>query len=133
MPAKSQKLRLMGDVLDKLLVDKNDIPLGRADGILLDLNGEHAPPRVVGIEVGLPTLMERLGGPWPGLIRRLCRALGLRWKRSTRISWGQVLEIGKEIRLNLRAENSTTLAREHWLRDHLIGRIPGNGMKESTK
>jgi hypothetical protein len=36
-----------------------------------------------------------------------------------------VLKIGVDVKVDLEAERTQALAWEHWVRDHLIGRIPG--------
>ena len=130
MAANANNLCLMRDVLDKLLLGKEGIPLGRADGILLSIGGEHSQPEIVQLEVGLPTLARRLGRPWGTIFAAICRTVGTRWKRSVRVPWSKVEQVAKEVTLNVAAENSTLLVREHWLRDHLIRRLPGSELKE---
>ena len=126
-----QKLHLIRDVLDKLLVDRDKVPLGRIDGIVLLVSGEHAQPRVIQIECGIATLLRRLSNRFAKLVQRVSRRLGLHWRRSVRINWSTIDQIGRtELTLDVCAEESRLLAREHWLRDHIIRRIPGNGMKK---
>jgi hypothetical protein len=36
-----------------------------------------------------------------------------------------VLKIGVDVKVDLEADRTTALAWEHWVRDHIIGRIPG--------
>jgi hypothetical protein len=129
MSAQSRKLRLIHDVLDKLLVDRDGIPLGRVDGIVFLIGGENARPRVVQIESGLATLARRLNARFARALHWLVRNIGLRWRRPVRIPWSEIEAFGKELKLDVSAENSRLLARERWLRDHIIRRIPGNGTK----
>jgi hypothetical protein len=124
-----QKLHLIRDVLDKLLVDRDNIPLGRVDGIVLLVRGEHAQPHVVQIECGIATLLRRLSNRFAKLVQRIRRRLGLHWRRSVRIDWSRIDQIGRtQLTLDICAEESALLARERWLRDHIIKRIPGNGI-----
>jgi hypothetical protein len=133
MAIKTNDLCLMRDVLDKLLLDKEGIPLGRADGILLSMTGEHSQPEVVQLEVGLRTLARRLGRPWRAIVATISRLLGIRWKRSVRVPWSKVERVAKEVTLNVAAEKSPLLVREHWLRDRVIRRLPGNEFKEPNE
>jgi sporulation protein YlmC with PRC-barrel domain len=50
---------LVRDLLDQPVVDRNGRPMGRVDGIVLDLRAD-APPRVVSIAIGPAVLGERL-------------------------------------------------------------------------
>jgi hypothetical protein len=133
MAANANTLYLMRDVLDKLLLDRKGIPLGRADGILLSMRGERSRPEIVQIEVGLPTLARRLGRPWGSIASAVSKAFGIRWRRSVRVPWSKVRRVAKEVTLDLAAENSPLLVRERWLRDHIIRRLPGSDLKESNE
>ena len=123
------EIELIRDVLDKLLVDRDGIPLGRVDGIVLLLAPNQSRPRVAQIESGLPTLARRLSGRLARALHWVTRKLGGRWPRPVRLPWSRVESLGKELKVNICAENSRLLARERWLRDHIIRRIPGSGMK----
>src|SRR5436853_294144 len=61
-PEMPQKLHLVRDVLDKLLVDRNHEPLGRADRIVLVMQDDGAA-RVARLEIGSPGLAQRLSIP----------------------------------------------------------------------
>ena len=130
--AKPEKLQLIRDVLDKLLVDREKVPLGRVDGIVLLVNGEHVQPRVVQIESGITTLAQRLSTRWARRAHRISCRFGLRWKRAVCIDWSKIDGIGRELMLNVRAKDSPLLTRERWLHDHIIRHIPGNGLKEKA-
>ena len=132
MAAQSRKLRLIHDVLDKLLVDRDGIPLGRVDGIVVVMASDHSQPRVAQIESGLATLARRLGVRFAGTAHWIVRKIGLRWRRPVRIRWSQIEALGKELKLDVSAEQSPLLARERWLRDHVIRHIPGSGTPNKT-
>jgi hypothetical protein len=127
---KTQKIGLMRDVLDKLLLDRDEVPVGRVDGIVLLLTTEDSRPRVVQIETGLATLARRLSPAFARFLHRVSRRLGMRWKRAVRTDWSRIECIEKELKLEICGEDSPLLARERWLRDHVIRRIPGNGGKD---
>ena len=41
------------------------------------------------------------------------------------IEWNKVHDVGTDVAVDLDAENTPALSYEHWLRQHLISRIPG--------
>jgi hypothetical protein len=127
---KREKLHLIRDVLDKQLVDSETVPLGRVDGIVLLVASDRTQPRVIQIESGVATLLRRLSTRWARWVQWLGRQLGVRWRAPVRIGWAKIDTIGREVMLKTRADNSPLLARERWLRDHLIRHIPGNGMSK---
>jgi hypothetical protein len=59
----------------------------------------------------------------------------LRWRRRWgpkhdgpyEVPWSKVLKIGVDVKVDLEAERTPALAWEHWIRRHIIGRIPGSG------
>ena len=51
---------LIRDYLDKRLVDREGVPLGRIDGIVIELRGNR-PPLIVAAEVGSVAQARRLG------------------------------------------------------------------------
>ena len=130
--SKRKKLHLIRDVLDKLLVDRDNVPLGRVDGIVLLISAEQAQPRVIQIECGTKALVQRLSTRWARRVYRIIRRLGWRWKAPVYLDWSKIEETGKELTLNIRGEDSQLLRSEHWLRDHIIRHIPGNGMKKEA-
>ncbi len=68
-------MRLIGDVLDKPIIDRNGRNVGRADGIELELN-EGSAPRVATVLVGPTTLGERVSpraGRWVAALERRFR------------------------------------------------------------
>ena len=114
---------LVRDCLDKRLEDRKKRPMGRVDGIILEIE-PNRPPRVAYVEVGVKTLMDRFG-------KRLGRATAALMKRFRvepdpyRIPWGK-LKIGlNEVIADVEAEKTPALEWELWLRKKVIGKIPG--------
>jgi len=130
--SKPKKIHLTRDVLDKLLVDRDDVPVGRVDGIVLLIGAEQPQPRVIQIECGMKTLLQRLSTRWAQRTHRISRRLGWRWRTPVHLDWSKIADIGKELTLNIRGEDSQLLASERWLRDHIIRHIPGNGIKKEA-
>jgi hypothetical protein len=115
---------LVREILDKQLIDEHDKNMGKVDGLILELR-DGLPPRVAYIELGGVTLARRL----PRVLERLVGGLARRWSpkggQPYRLAWSRVTEIGITLKLREEAESSPALASERWVRDHIIGRIPG--------
>jgi hypothetical protein len=126
------ELRLARDVLDKVMVDWRQEPLGRVDGLVL-LAEPGRPPRVATLRSGPVVLARRLHrrvGRWAWA---LARRWGVRRGRAVRVAWSKVESVGLEVRLNLDARETGALALEDWLRDKVIGRIPGASFKSDKQ
>ncbi len=117
-------LHLIRDVLDKQLVDARRRPMGRVDGIVVQVRA-GARPRVVALEVGPVILLRRVSGPLARTVERLLSRWGFAgWHR---LSPRQVRDIGLDLELDEDAEKSPIEAVERWLRDRVLSRIPGSG------
>ena len=117
---------LVRDVLDKLLLDRDGLPMGRVDGLVMHV-GERSQPRVTHIEVGGATLWARVHPALGRLATRLARAWGPRKPGPVRIPWSRVEIVGRDIKLDVEAKETGTIAWEIWIARHIIGRIPGSG------
>jgi sporulation protein YlmC with PRC-barrel domain len=113
---------LSRQVLDQQLVDRSDLNIGKVDGIVLELR-DDGPPRVAAILTGGHILAGRLH-PW---IERLVSRLTRGWcpgdARPLRIPWSQVKKIGVDVKVDIAADEA--MPWEHWVRDHILSRIPG--------
>jgi hypothetical protein len=120
---------LVRDVLDKKLLDREDCPMGRVDGLVMQF-GEHTQPRITHIEIGGQALWTRLNP----LLARFAATLARKWgpKRTApvRIPWSRVVTAGKEIKLDVEAKETGAIAWEIWIARHIIERIPGGGHEE---
>jgi sporulation protein YlmC with PRC-barrel domain len=119
-------MNLIRDVLDNQIVDRDQYKLGKVDGIVLELRDDQ-PPRLAYLEVGGPTLARRLHprlGRWAATFG--CR-WGINGGEPFRIPWRLVRDVGIDVEVDLVAEDTPVLGWEHWLREHIIGRIPGAG------
>ena len=105
-------MRLIRDVLDNQLVDRNGTKIGRADGIVIEIR-PGAPPKIVSIETGCVTKARRIH---PALAAWLTR-----WSEPYRIPWKLVRDVG--IDLDLDARNTPLLNIEMRLQK-LLRRIP---------
>ena len=83
------------------------------------------PPRLAYIESGPLTLAGRVHPRLASWLAALVGKLGLTRLESFRIPWSKVLDVGIDIDVDVDAEHTPAFAVEHWLRQHIIGRIPG--------
>jgi len=118
-------IALIRDVLDLLLIDRDGEPMGRVDGIVMTWQPD-APPRVTHLEMGGVTLAQRLPRPLRPAMLWLARALSTRARDPYRIPVERIVHVGRHIQIDLDASRSPARASEHWVRDHIIGRIPGS-------
>jgi sporulation protein YlmC with PRC-barrel domain len=113
-------MELSRTVLDQQVIDTEGRQMGRVDGIVLELRpGE--PARVTHLVVGGTTLLWRLHRGLAGWVERKLGGEGHR----VRIPWSGVVKIGIDVKVDMDAEQSPALHWERWVRDHIIGRIPG--------
>src|SRR4029077_18401302 len=85
-------LELARDVLDKQVVDREEIKMGRGDGLLLEVR-EGEPPRVEAIEMGGVVLAERIHPRLARWVDSWRRRFKVRKTAVYRIPWSAVLKI----------------------------------------
>lgn len=100
-------------VLDRQVVDVDDVPVTTVDDVELAPVPGHPDVIVVTNLLRGPVLATRMFGGRPPRSR---------WHG---IAWRDVTEVGTVLRLGVRGETLDVLWVERWLRDHVIGRIPG--------
>ena len=111
-------MHLVRDVLDKQLVDKARIRIGRADGIVLHLD-ELGRLKVKAIELG-----------WSTLVRRLLTGVGLRTLARDRgggyrLDWSHVSVADVEIIVDVDRQELPLERWQQWLRRRVLTWIPG--------
>jgi hypothetical protein len=117
-------MNLVAEVLDKQLVDRAGCPMGRADGIVLELR-DGKPPRLTYIETGPATAARRISPRFANWISAFTNRNGPRREATYRIPWSLIEHAGVELKVNMDAQDTPTLDWERWIRDRLISRIPG--------
>jgi sporulation protein YlmC with PRC-barrel domain len=123
-------MKLVRDVLDKELLDCEEEPMGRVDGLVMHL-GTNSQPRITHIEIGGPVPWERVHPALGRLAQRLARLWGPKRADEVRITWSHVETVGRDIILDLEARQTGAIDWEIWLAHHVIGRIPGGGGEEA--
>ncbi|UCI10523.1 hypothetical protein [Mesorhizobium sp. B1-1-8] len=118
-------MQLLRDILDKQVVDRENVKVGKVDGLVAELR-PGKPPRVIAIELGSIALARRLG-PRPGrwTARLAARLSGKRQARPHRIAWNKLRDIGVDIEFDIDVRRTRIFAWQDWLREHVVGRIPG--------
>ena len=119
-------MHLIRDVLDQRLVDGRQRPMGRVDGIVLEVGGRRRP-RVVALESGLTTLARRLHPRLVRLAEALERRLGVSDGRAVRIPLEKMRRLAVDLELGVGADDVGAWTWERWLRRRLIRHIPGGG------
>jgi sporulation protein YlmC with PRC-barrel domain len=120
---------LIRDVLDKKLIDREDCPMGRASGLVIQF-GENTQPHITHIVVGGPTLWARIHPSMGKLSAKLSRLWGPKRAEPVKIPWSRVKTVGKDIKLDVEAKDSGAIDWEIWIARHVIERIPGGGSEE---
>jgi sporulation protein YlmC with PRC-barrel domain len=110
------------EILDQQLVDRNGINIGKVDSVALELR-DGLPPRVAAVFTGGHLLAHRLHPRIEAWARRLAQVWGPGSHEPVRIPWSQVKKIGVDVKVDIEA--LTVMPWEHWIREHVIGRIPG--------
>lgn len=117
-------LRIDFHLLDRQIVDCEGGLVGNVDDLELT-DGPDGSPRVVAILVGMKPLGDRLGGTIGGWFNALARRLSTPDQQELRIPYTLIDTVGSEVTLVVRRDQLVEPPLETWLREHLIGRIPG--------
>jgi sporulation protein YlmC with PRC-barrel domain len=114
----------LGFILDQQVVDRKGEQMGKVDGIMVQLR-EGKPPRVSHLVIGGGTAARRLHPRWAGWLLRWRRRWGPKDDAALSVPWSKVRKVGIDVEVDVDAERTPALAWEHWVRDRIIGRIPG--------
>lgn len=106
-------------LLDRQLLDVEDVPVTTLDDLHVsyadgddDVTSGDRPAFVDQVLTG-PVLVTRVFGGRPPA------------SRLVRIPWSDVVDVGVAVRLGVRGEGLDATWVQRWLRDRVIGRIPG--------
>jgi sporulation protein YlmC with PRC-barrel domain len=122
-------VKLVRDVLDKELLDREEEPMGRVDGLVMRV-GKDSQPRITHIDVGSPALWDRVN-PIVGRLGRLIAGWwGPKRREQVRIPWSCVETVGRDIKLDVEAKETGAIDWEIWFARHIIEHIPGSGQEE---
>ncbi|HET8654654.1 MAG TPA: hypothetical protein VFL93_04005 [Longimicrobiaceae bacterium] len=119
-------MRLFREVLDSQMVDRDGRQAGKVDGIVAELR-DDGPPVITALENGFPTLFRRVSPRLGDWVAALGRRYGVRHGEAYRIPRSRVRGVGIDVKVDLDATETPLFAWEHWLREHVVDRIPGSG------
>jgi hypothetical protein len=115
---------LIHDLLDKPVIDRNGRPMGRVDGIVVELR-DDGPPLVSAIEIGPAVLAHRILPALGRWVAGLEMAFGVAEGRPLRIPFGDILGIADHIKVD-RAIGETSAATVDRAVRSIVSRIPGS-------
>jgi len=118
-------VKLVCDVLDQPVMDRHGQPMGRVDGIVLELR-DGAPPRVASIVIGPTALGQRLHpviGRWVAAIEEAC---GIARERPVEIGAREMTVGDNGVRVGAAMSETGAAIVEQRLRAW-VRRIPGAG------
>ncbi|GHG10613.1 hypothetical protein ACFFSH_37505 [Streptomyces filamentosus] len=114
-------------LLDRQVVDGHDRPVCKVDDLELEPD-PGGPPRVTAVLVGPAALAPRLGGKAARWLAAVQRRLSVgEGEGPARLDFGRVSGIGAVVRVDLPEENIEVHALEDWMRENVVGRLPGAG------
>jgi hypothetical protein len=118
-------VHLVRDVLDQQILDRDDVEVGRVDGIVVELR-PNAPPRVVSLQVGFVPLARRISRALERFAESVHKRLGVRRTARYSIPWSAVTDVKRNcVATNLCADETVAYDWERWLRANVVERIPG--------
>jgi len=117
---------LARDLLDKAVVDRHGHPMGRVDNLVLRMHARKAP-QLVGIEIGLVVLAERLNQHLARWVRTIERFTGMAPGQSVRLRLDDVRRVGRRVELGIEDTTTAANAVEFRLREWLGGAATATG------
>ena len=120
-------LRVDFHLLDRQIVDPAGTKIGKVDDVELEVD-DHGQIRITALLVGLHVLGTRMKDPvgrWLAAVTTRLHPRG--HPEPIRIPLDHVTKIGSEVIVGVKRELFEQPPMEQWLRDKLIGRIPGAG------
>jgi hypothetical protein len=124
-------VHLTHDLLDTLVRDKHRTPIGRADGVRIELR-DGAPPKVSAVVLSGTVLVARLGRRLGPRLARLAAAVHRRVRgvgpTPTRIPVSLLSRDGESWKVDeVDGRDTPALAWELWLRAHVVAKVPLKG------
>ena len=116
-------MHIVRDLLDTAVVDRNGHPMGRADRVVVECR-EHAPPRVIAIEIGPGALAARVGRRFGDWIAWLLDAIGFGEGQRMRIGVRQFLRVTDRITVDVSFRDTAAATVERKLQA-VVRSIPG--------
>ena len=122
-------LYLAAHLLDRQLLDRDGVRCGKVDDVELVPDPATGQLHVEALCCGPGALLTRTGHSRLGGWLRRVQGLLDGDRETGVIPLGQVVEIGDHVQLRVEAATLATHGGERWVRDHVIGPIPGSGRR----
>jgi sporulation protein YlmC with PRC-barrel domain len=116
------------DLLDRQIIDNEQQPVGKVDDLQFE-SDDAGPPRLSAMLSGAQALGERMGGMLGRAMAGTARRMLVESRVGSRaVPWSDVVELGYAIELRAGITKlDLEPALEVWLRDNVIGPMPGSG------
>jgi len=112
-------------LLDRQIVDRDGLLVGKVDDVELEV-GPDGAPAISALLVGQRVLGERLGGTLGGWMVAVADRLSPAASAPPlRVPFDLVDTVGSEVNLSVPRDRLGEPPLETWLREHLMDRIPG--------
>jgi sporulation protein YlmC with PRC-barrel domain len=109
------------DLLDRQIVDRDGVPVGKVDDVELSGDGRY----VSALLTGQRALGARFGGRLGRWITDTATRLDVDRLGPRRIEYALVARVDSAVHLSVRHELFTPPPLEAWLDEHVIAKIPG--------
>jgi sporulation protein YlmC with PRC-barrel domain len=116
-----RQILLMRDVVDCQLLDSEGERVTKVAGAEAE-SREGERPVIRALLVGPEPLARRIGPRVGRLVERITGG-----EREVRIPWEHVEDAGPDVHLNVPASATGATHAEDWVREKIIGKIPGSG------
>jgi sporulation protein YlmC with PRC-barrel domain len=117
-------------LLDRQLVDRTGRLCGKVEDLEVGEPDAEGNRHVTAVLSGPGALLGRTGhrrlGDW---LRRLVAAAAPEGDDPVRIPFWRIADIGNHVTLDMDSEEAASCAVERWVRDHVIGKLPGSGIR----
>ncbi|MGW8812867.1 hypothetical protein [Gordonia terrae] len=112
-PSRRTTIDLRLHLLDRQIHDRDGVPLGVVDDVEIEMS-DDGPPRVSALLTGRALFYRLIGG-------------GPNVSELDRIPFDRVRSIDVRVAIEDSQEDLELAWPERWVRDHIVGRIPGSG------
>jgi len=121
-----ERLELVRDVLDTQIVDADETKMGRADGIVLAIDGD-GPPRVDHLELGFAVLARRLHPRLEQWLQNLRERWSVRRSARQVVPWSSVIDINPHhLKIDVKFMDTAAADWERAARK-VVSKMPGSG------
>ncbi|NJC72284.1 hypothetical protein HC031_21565 [Planosporangium thailandense] len=126
-PERYGRIELGKHLVDKSLLDRDDLRCGKVDDLVLDLSDADPgrPPELVALVTGPLAYARTLGRVGTALARGIYRLLGIRDPHPVEVPWSRVRQVDVMVRLDLSRAECDVNAVSDTVRDRLFAHLPG--------